>query len=198
MKPIGSGYDKAQAFTEVEKLPIGGYIIGILSAEEINYSWGSVLEIKFDIAEGEYKNFYTNQYKSSQLEDKKYKGTYRMNIPKEDGSEMDEWTIRKFKSDITAIEESNPGFHWAWEESQLKGKKVGAIFHDKEWEFNGNTGFYTALHSFRSVKSIQEGKFKIPKPKMLSASKREKADIAFDKKFDDAFTEIEDDGDLPF
>lgn len=196
MKPIG-GYDKAQAFTEVEKLPIGGYIIGILSAEEINYSWGSVLEVKFDIANGEYKNFYTNQYKNSQLEDKKYKGTYRMNIPKEDGSDMDEWTIRKFKSDITAIEESNPGFHWAWDEAQLKGKKAGAVFHDKEWEFNGNTGFYTALHSFRSIQQIKDGKFKIPKPKLLKKDTAQSTAYGNGGAVSD-FTELDDTGDLPF
>lgn len=188
MKPIKS-YETAQVFTEVEKLPVGGRIIEILAAEEINYSWGSVLEIKFDIAEGEYKNFYTNQYKNSQLEDKKYKGTYRMNIPRDDGSEMDEWTARKFKSDMIAIEESNPGFHWAWDEKQLAWKKAGAVFFEKEWEFNGNTGFFTTVHSLRSTQSIRDGKFKIPKPKMLKNKPVETA----------GFTEIDiGDNDLPF
>lgn len=184
-----NGYETAQAFTEVEKLPTGGYIIGILSAEEIKYSWGNVLEIKFDIAEGEYKNFFTNQYKNSQLEDKKYKGTYRMNVPKEDGSDMDEWTIRKFKSDITAIEESNPGFHWAWDEKQLEKKKTGAIFFEKEYDFEGRQGFFTTLHSFRSIQSIKDGKFKIPKPKLLKAKA---------EPINDDFTPVEDLDDLPF
>lgn len=187
MKPV-KGYEKAQAFVEVEKLPPGGYIISILSAEEIEYAWGNVLEVKFDIADGEYKNHYTNQYKNSQLEDKKYKGTYRMNIPKEDGSEMDEWTTRKFKSDIVAIEESNPEFHWEWDEKQLAGKKVGAVFFEKEWSFNGNEGFFTTVHSLRSIQSICDGKFKIPKPKMLKNKTTTTA----------GFTEIDSDEDFPF
>lgn len=187
MKKI-NGYESAQAFTEVEKLPVGGYIIGILSAEEIKYSWGSVLEVKFDVSEGEYKNFFTNQYKNSQLEDKKYKGTYRMNIPKDDGSELDEWTIRKFKSDIIAIEESNPGFRWSWDEKQLGGKKVGAVFFEKEYDFNGKQGFFTTIHSLRPIQSIRDNKFKIPARKMLKTKPAETS----------GFTEIDDSDELPF
>lgn len=187
MKPINN-FEKVQVFTEIEKLPVGGYIIGITGAEEIEYSWGSVLEIKFDIAEGEFKNYYTNQYKNTQIENAKYKGTYRMNVPKDDGSDMDEWTTRIFKSNIVAIEESNNNFHWAWDEKQLVGKKVGAIFFEKEWEFDGKTGYFTTLHSLRSVQNIKDGKYKIPKPKMLKNKTTETSSIV----------EIDNLDDLPF
>jgi len=187
MKQFGS-YAKVQAYSDIEKLPVGGYIVGILDAQEIGYDWGGVLEIKFDIAEGDFKNYYTEQYKGSQMEDKKYKGVYRMNIPKEDGSQQDEWTARRFKTDIQSIEDSNPGFHWDWDEKKLVGKKVGAVFFEKEWAFDGKTGFFTALHSFRSVETIKAGKFKIPNAKLLK-NKPASADV---------FVEVDDDGDLPF
>ena len=165
------GYDKAEVFKEVEKLPAGGYIIGILGADEVNYDWGKVLEIKFDIAEGEYMNFYSKQYMQQsvgiQPEDKKYKGVFRMNIPEDDDIESNMLSIRIFKSNIAAIEESNPGYHWDWNEKTLVGKKVGCIFFFKEYEINGRRGFFTAPHSFRTIEEIKNGKYKIPAPKLL-------------------------------
>ena len=186
-----NNYETTVAASENKKLPAGGYEIGILGAEEKTYDWGSVLEVKFDICEGEYKNFYTNQYKTSTVEDKKYKGVYRINVPKDDDSDMDEWTKRKFKRDIEAIEASNSGFHWDWDEKKLKGKKVGAIFFEKEYEYNGTRGFFTACHSFKSVNDITSGNFVIPKPKLL----KETASSAF--AFADPIEEIDDDS-LPF
>ncbi len=181
-------YDKVESYSDIEKLVPGGYIIGILDAKEVEYDWGSVLEVKFDICEGDFKNYYTNQYKNSQTEDKKFKGIYRIYIPKDDGSEQDEWTARRFKSDIEAIEASNIGFHWDWDESKLKGKKVGAVFFEKEYDFNNRRGFFTTLHSLRNVEQIRNEKFKIPPPKMLKGAKANNADIS----------DISDDGDLPF
>lgn len=192
MKAFNS-YETTKVFTETEKLPVGGYIIGITGIEEIQYTWGNVLEVKFDIAQGDYKNFFTNQYKNSQLEDKKYKGTYRINIPKEDGSEKDEWTARKFKTDMMAVEDSNPGFHWDWDEKKLVGKKVGAIFFEKEWAMNGNTGFFTTLHSFKSIEKIRNNDFKIPKPKLLNKTEPSSSPQGFA-----AISESIDDEDLPF
>ena len=47
-----------------------------------------------------------------------------MNIPKDDGTDLDNATIRKFKTDIIAIEESNPSFHWDWDEKKMVGCRV--------------------------------------------------------------------------
>ena len=186
MKKFNS-YDNVETYQDIEKLPAGGYIIGILDAEEKEESWGTVLVLKFDIAEGEFKNYYSNQYRNSQIENKKYKGVYRMNIPKEDGSEQDVWTARRFKTDIAAVELSNDGFHWDWDEKKLVGKLVGAVFFEKEYEFNSKTGMFTALHSLKNAEAIRTGKFKVPEPKML---KKAAANVFEDLPIDD--------GDLPF
>ena len=187
MKKLNS-YDSAVPYTDTVTLPVNGYIIGILDVIEKHESWGDILEIKFDIAEGEYKNYYTNQYRDSQFENKKYRGIYRINIPKEDGSEQDGWTLRRFKTDITAIEASNPGFHWDWNEQQLKGKTVGMVFQAREWELDGKSGFWTAPHSFKDIELIRSGKYKIPDPRLLNkASETANSFIELD-------TEIE----LPF
>ena len=36
-----------------------------------------------------------------------------MNVPKDDGSEKDEWTARRFKTDIEAVEDEKLSLGWA-------------------------------------------------------------------------------------
>lgn len=168
MKPV-KGYEEAKAMGEgQERLPIGGYIVKILDVKMLEYTWGDVIAASFDIIEGDYAGYYAENYKMQTQEDKKWKGVRRMNVPKGDGTEKDGWTLAAFKRDIEAVEDSNKGFHWDWDESKLKNKVVGAIFHDQEYDYNGQQGFWTACHHFAPVDVVREGKFKIPKPKMLN------------------------------
>lgn len=190
MKPL-NGYKDAKAYTETEKLPVGGYVIKILDVKEIEYSWGNVLQLSFDIIEGEYKDFFKNDFKSQTQEDKKWRGNHRLNIPKDDGSEKDNWTMRSFKTAMTAIEESNPNHHWNWDEQTLKNKVVGAVFNNQEWEFDGKTGWRTACHSFRPAAAIRKGKFKIPADKPLKAKAQTGGQVP------EGFEEM-DDSDIPF
>ena len=174
MKPI-SNYEKIQPLSNQDRLPAGGYIIKILDAEEVTFPSSRALKISFDIIEGEYKDYYATNYKNQRQEDKKWKGVFNLFIPKEDGSQNDEYTKSKFKSCMDAVEESNPGYRWEWEESTLKGKIAGVIMRDKEWEFNGNTGFTAEVFSLETVGKIRENKFKIPKPRLLPVKKTEVA-----------------------
>lgn len=191
MKPIG-GYDNAKPYTEFTKLPAGAYIVGILDAEEVSSDKGSRLVLKFDICDGEFKNYYTEQFKNSQFEDAKYKGNFSIFLPRDDGSEDDVKTLRRLKTSMNAIEDSNPGFHWDWDEKELKGKKVGMIFQDKEWSYNGKTGFTAQPYGLRAMQDVNDGSCKIPAPKYLNGQQPARADTSTD------FTEIDDDGDLPF
>ena len=165
MKPF-TGFN-AEPSKTVEALPAGGYVARIIKAEEVSYDWGSQLRIFFDIAEGEHKDHFKTQYDSQTGEDKKWKGVYRQSIPKGDGSEKDGWSLRSFNNAIWAIEESNLGFHWDWDETKLKNKTVGVLFRNKEWEFNGRTGWTTECAMLTDAESIRAGKFRIPKDKPL-------------------------------
>lgn len=64
-------------------------------------------------------------------------------LPKEDGTEKDGWTASALKALIAAVEESNPGFHFDWDEKKLKDKVAGCLFRSEEWAFNGRTGWTT-------------------------------------------------------
>ncbi len=66
------------------------------------------------------------------MQDKKWKGVIRQFLPKDDGTDNDEWTKSSFKGLTTAFEHSNPGYTWNWEETSLVGKLVGILFRNEE------------------------------------------------------------------
>lgn len=165
-----NGYEKAQAYSETERLPVGGYVLKILEAKEQDNSdkgYNNQLIISFDIAEGDYKDFYANNYKAQQGEDKKWRGTYRLYIPKDDGTEQDGWTMRRFKTVMNALEDSNNGYHFDWDEKKMKGLLIGGLFNNKEYDYNGRQGFFTNCHSLVTVEKIRSSNFKIPADTLL-------------------------------
>lgn len=191
-----NGFNRNDIYKDVERLPVGGYILKVMDAKEMISEWGNSLVISFDIAEGEYKDFFAINYKSQPGEDKKWKGVYRLRVPKDDGSEQDGWTKRRFNTVIVNFEESNPKFHWDWDERKLKGKMIGALFNNKEYDFNGRRGFFTNCHSLVAAERIRSGKFTIPEDTILkgnSAAPQPKPDA-------DGFVNIPDgiDEELPF
>lgn len=190
-----NGYEEVKPITEKQVLPVGGYIVKIKAAQVKTYKGQNgdfeKLEIAFDIAEGDYKGFYQNDFDAQQNEDKRWKGVLRQYIPTDDGSENDNRTKAYFKTMIEAVEDSNDGYHWDWDEKKLKGKIVGCVFRNEEWEFNGMTGWRTAPFKFIQADLVREGKFKLPKDKPLA----NKSTIPT------GFTELDvinDDEDLPF
>ena len=161
-----NGLEIKKSVNTSEPLPAGGYVAKILNAKVDEYGWGEVLVISFDIAEGEYKDFFRKQYNENTREDKKWKGNFRLTVPQE-GNQYFEGQKRTFGNAIWAIEESNPGYHWDWVEAALKGKMVGVLFRNFEWEMNGNSGWSTECCTFVSVEDIRNGNFKQPKDKPL-------------------------------
>lgn len=159
-------FDKTQAYTGGgDKLPAGAYICEIVNAKIEDYSWGQVVVIAFDIAEGEQKDFYKKQFDTNTAEDKKWKGTYRLNVPKDDGSQQDAWTKRRFKTFTDALEDSNSGYHFDWDETKFKGKLFGATFADTFYKVkdSGNCGTYTAIYDIVPVEKVQKNAYrKIP------------------------------------
>ena len=167
-----NNWENVKAASEFVPLPAGGYIVELKNAKVKEYKNQNGdaferFEIAIDIAEGEFKDYYANDYCNQTNEDKKWKGVLRLYMPKEEGSEQDEWTKSRFKSFIEAVEDSNPGFHWDWDESKLRGKKIGCLFRLEEWEYNGKTGKKAQPFKAVSVEKIKSGNFKIPKEKLL-------------------------------
>lgn len=164
-------YDKTQAYGDYQPLPKGGYVVKIMGAQVCENSHGQYIKIGCDIAEGEYKGFYANEYKSQQSEDKKWHCNYLLNVPNDDGSEKDGWTKRRFKTFTEALEESNPGYHFDWDEQKFKGKIVGGLFNQREYQKNnGGTAWATNLAQICTVEKIRSGKFTLPEDKPLAGT----------------------------
>lgn len=183
---------KSERTTARETLPAGGYVAKIMDATVINYDWGDVLKVDFDVVEGEHKGFFTADYRNNLNDDKKWRGTYRINIPDERNQYFDSQR-KSFNNFIACLEETNSGFHFDWDESKLKGKGIGVLFRNKEWEYNGSTGWTTECCAVTTAKDIRDGNFKMPKDKPLKAKTASAGTYPAL-----AFTPAEDDSDLPF
>lgn len=176
-----SDYDNVKGYADFERLPKGGYVVKILgvSVERFN-DYNETLKLSCDVVEGEYANFYANQYRNNQNEDKRWGCNLLLNIPTDDGSERDGWAKRSFKTAIEALEDSNPGFHWDWNETKLKGLIVGGLFNEREYEGqDGGVRRSTNLARFCSADNVRSGKFTLPKDKLLQNSGNAAANDGF-------------------
>lgn len=126
--------------TNTMTLTAGGHIVTILKAESAVSNKGiPMLNVYYDIKEGsEFDGFYMTQYNNRKKfnPDAAYKGIYRQQMTDEQGN-----TNKFFKGLITAIEDSNPGYKWDWNELTLKGKKLGMVFREEAYSYNGKTGY---------------------------------------------------------
>lgn len=189
-------WENVKASADFTALPAGGYVCKIQGAKIRTFEGknGSFerLEVAVDIIEGEYKDYFRRDFDSQNTEDKKWRGVLRLYVPSGDGSDQDNWSMAKLKRFVNDVEDSNPGYHWDWEESKLKGKLVGLTFRREEWEYNGKTGWKTNPFQAYTVEDIRQNKFQLPKDKPLK-----KAAAAPMPSFENA-VEMEGDDDLPF
>lgn len=193
MQPL-KGYESAKVISAVPQLPKGGYIARILDCKEESRNGYSWLAISFDISEGEYKGHFAEQYRANINENKKWRGTYNAFIPDE-SSQYYEDNLKRFKTMMANIEDSNPGYHWDWDERKLKGKTIGVLFGEKEFETENNgVIIITECRGIRSAECIKEGKFKMPALKTLGGASAASAPAQ-----SSSFNAVaDDDDDLPF
>lgn len=194
---------KKAAYKGSSRLPVGGYVAKI---KDVRYEEGKednsdMIILAYDIAEGEHKDFFKNQFDNNTQEDKKWKGRTTIYVPKDDGSERDEWTKTAFARWTNAFEDSNKGYVWDWDEKKWKGKMIGLIYGEVGTVIDGKPIEYTECRFPESVEKVRSGDFKIPAFKA-----RKGYDEAIDKQGDEerandkGFMNIPDtiDEELPF
>lgn len=162
------GYGRNEQST-YETLPKGAYVIKFLDAKEEpkKNDNGSHLKIAFDIAEGDYAGFYQNLYNNDTREDKKWNNDAYLYITAPDDN-SEQWIVDNFNKFMTAVEDSNEGYHWNWEESTLKGKLVGAKFYIEQSEYNDNIYDHTKAKWFIAAQKVRDGKYgKLPNDKLI-------------------------------
>lgn len=164
-------YDKSKRKITFEQLPKGAYVINILNAveEENRNKAGSHLTISFDIAEGEYAGFYSNQYMQNTSEDKKWPrdAVFYLTLPAEGCSEYVWQNYHTFMSDV---EDSNNGFQFSSEidPREMKNKLVGAKFAIEQNEYNGRVYNHTRMRWTCVADDVRNGKAgALPKDKLI-------------------------------
>lgn len=169
-----NGYDQAESrqFAQNDKPPAGAYIMRILSAAESKSKEKSrpMLVLCLDIAQGQYANNFRKLYDffKSKNQDAKWPLVHRRCT--------DEAQLEYFKGDIKAIEESNEGFIFDFNEKTLNGKLVGCMLREKEICINQDGSPKTVLEIafLCSTKKVLSGEMKPlpikPSDKKLSFS----------------------------
>lgn len=163
MKAINN-FDKIQENSSFEKLPVGGYIIKILAVDDVPEK--EYLKIFFDINEGEKKGFFTKAFKEDTRAEKKWPnaGSFIRSYK--------EKALPMFKGFTNAIENSNKGYSWNFDEKSLVNKVVGLVIAEEEYlNQKGQVRKRTYVSAVRSVDTIKKGDFTVPELKKLDATK---------------------------
>ena len=198
-----NGYNEVNAANHGEnskKLPAGGYVCKILEVTPKKSKAGrAMLVLNVDIAEGEFRGYFTEQHSRSQEfnPDAFYPSaaTYYQLIYQNDSDKISPY----FKGLITTIERSNNcklNIKDKFDEQELKGKICGFIFADEEYTRNDGKVIVAPRIKFpKSADDIRQNKFTVPELKKATETpqKSEKADDPMAKNA----VEVSD-SDLPF
>ena len=179
MKKIN--WNNVQEATTFERPGPGGYICGILGAEDIPDK--EYIACQYDIIEGDFKNYYRDRTtRNPDWDLPVFRKSYK------------EKALGFFKRFLTAVQNSNPGYTFKNDERTLRGKKIGLVFGEEEYRRNdGEIGIRLVVTDFVSVDDIKNGKFKVQKRKPLKETTMDITPPAVD------YEEITDDEeDLPF
>ena len=163
MKAINN-FDEIQESGSFEKLPVGGYIIKILAVDDVPEK--EYLKIFFDINDGEKKGFFQKAFKEDTRAEKKWPnaGSFIRSYK--------EKALPMFKGFTNAIENSNKGYKWNFDEKSLVNKVVGVVIGEEQYlNQNGQVRTRTYVSAVRSVDTIKKGEFTVPELKKLDATK---------------------------
>lgn len=166
MKAINN-YEEVQASSgEFERLPSGGYICKITLADDFpldeSTGKGDYLKVEFDIASGDFKDYYIEQYK-------RYPNFWGGTMYRS----YKEKALPMFKHFTNCVEESNAGFTWAWDEKSLVGKFIGLVIGEEEYEKNdGSVGVRMYVKDVKTVEQIKANDFKVPELKKLKVTSK--------------------------
>lgn len=181
MKAINN-FDKIQESGSFEKLPVGGYIIKILAVDDVPEK--EYLKIFFDINDGEKKGFFQKAFKEDTRTEKKWPnaGSFIRSYK--------EKALPMFKGFTNAMENSNKGYKWNFDEKSLVNKVCGIVVGLEEYvNQKGQVRTRTYISAVRSVDTIKKGEFTVPELKKLDATKVSSSQTKQDD-FVDPFAEV--------
>lgn len=192
MKRI-ENYENVQASSgDFARPTAGGYVCVIMSAKDVPFdkttNKGDYLKIEYDILEGEFKGYYSEQFE-------KWGGNWNASFIRS----YKEKALGMFKHFTNCIEESNVGYKWAWNESTLKGTMIGLVLGEEEYiNNNGEVKKRLYVKDVKTVEQIRNGDFKIPELKTIKNTPSGTGSVQNTPVSAGGFITIPSDEDLPF
>ena len=163
MKRINN-WENIQESTSFKRLTPNGYICKILNVED--HPEKEYLKIYFDIVKGDDKGYFKKQYDGDTRKERKWPnaGTFIRSY-KDSAASM-------FKGFTNAVEKSNKGYKWDFDEKTLVNKVVGLIIADEQYQNQkGQVRVRNYVAAVRSVETIEKGEYEIPALKELTTTK---------------------------
>lgn len=153
MKKIND-WENVKASGDFARPAAGGYVCKIVDVTDTPDK--EYLHIEYDFAEGEFKNYWFETASKFGWWGGDFYRSY-----KDSAAGM-------FKAFTNAVEGSNPGYKWAWEEDTLRDKVIGLVLGEEEYVKNdGSIGTRLKVRSVKTVEDIREGRFRVPELKKL-------------------------------
>ena len=185
-----------QESTGSRNLPPGGYICKIVTVADVPQK--EYLLITFDIAHGEYKDYYTELNNRAGFWGGKYFQSYK------------ETALGMLKRFVSCVEKSNQSYIWDCNESTLVGKHIGLVLAEEEYvSKDGEIKSNVKPVYVYTVEDIKTGAYDIPALKKLSQNSMSSFTTqtplghaiqlrGFDQPAGDFMPHVVRDGDLPF
>lgn len=149
---------EAKGMEDFKSLPIGAYecIIKDARIHKNPDNGKETLKVSIDIATGEYKDYFQKRYDNNTNTDKKWDNNAVRYLAFQGDN------VSYFKGFITCVENSNVGYTWDWEETNLKNKKICGVFQYEEYEKQDSSkAVKVRLSKFRSLDKMQEAKYNL-------------------------------------
>ena len=173
MKQI-KDFENVQAANGFERPEAGGYVCIIRHVED--HPDKEFIHLEVDIAEGKFKGYAAETAERA--------GFWPLRCNRFYGGK----SVGYFKAFIEAVQNTNKGYRWDWNEQSLVNKGVGIVFREEEYVArDGSIRKSIAPFEFKTAAQIRDGDFTVPAPKPVNPAAAAPA------------TFIDDDGgELPF
>lgn len=139
--------------TAGESKPLKPGVYGLVIKKVANRPEAECLDVWVDITKGEFEGYFERVGNDAG----KYIRSYK------------EKALPFFKAFITAVEKSNSGYVWDWDETKLVGKNIIGEFGEEEYvSKEGERKTIVKCRNFRSLEAFRDGKCKVPELKKLT------------------------------
>lgn len=163
-------------------LKAGGYVCTITNVEDVPSK--EYLYVEFDIAEGEFKNYYKKLQEAKNFWGGSFYKSYK------------EKALPMLKRFCSAVTKSNAGYIFDAgaqnsDEKTLKGKLIGLVLFEEEYvKNNGEIGRRLKVDYECDIEKIRKGEFKVKELKKLPEDQRPKENTEFMNVPDNSADEI--------